>query len=97
MQKRVYDQLDYFKENRQRILVVDDESFCLMSLCSLLRSCQVDVEKVVDVAMNGEEAIRSVKTALQLGIRYQLIFTDISMPHMDGMEATKAIIKLYEQ
>jgi CheY-like chemotaxis protein len=47
------------------------------------------VEKLghhADIAMNGEEAVRLVKQQ-----HYDLVFMDIQMPVMNGMEATKAI------
>ena len=45
---------------RERILVVDDEAMCLMGIRSLLKSLDVDVDKYVDVAMTGLEALKSV-------------------------------------
>jgi CheY-like chemotaxis protein len=39
---------------------------------------------IVDVASNGEEAVDAVKKK-----RYDLIFMDVQMPVMDGLEATE--------
>lgn len=64
---------------------------CLTGLSALLKACGVDVERQVDVALNGREAVDSVLAARQLGLHYKLILTDISMPEMDGLEATRHI------
>ena len=40
---------------------------------------------MVDVAMNGDEAIKSVQAAFEMGVCYDLILTDISMPECDGL------------
>jgi two-component system chemotaxis response regulator CheY len=42
-----------------------------------------------DVATNGYEAIKLLKTAFDEGRRYDLICLDISMPEMNGQEALK--------
>jgi len=64
---------------RGRILVVDDEEIVRDSLAVLLRSTDVSLT----LAADGEAG----KTMLQQH-RYDLLVTDIRMPHMDGVELT---------
>ena len=76
------------RTNGARILIVDDESTCLMGIRGLIKSFGINMDKCCDVALSGVEAVKSVEAALRLGIEYKIIFTDISMPDMDGLEAT---------
>ena len=59
------------------ILVVDDERNIRNNLRSLL---EVEGYKV-DVAGNGDEGLQHVKEG-----RYDIVFVDIQMPKMDGLE-----------
>ena len=44
-----------------------------------------------DIAVNGNEAVESVKVALEEEDAYDAIFLDIVMPDMDGQEALQRI------
>ena len=88
--------MEHLKKYRNRILIVDDEPVCLLGVRQMLHMCSVDIENVVDVAMNGEEATKSVQAAIELGFSYNLILTDISMPVMDGFEASKKIRQILD-
>ena len=71
------------------ILLVDDEEFNLSSLQSLLK-----MEKLtVDTACNGEDAIRII----QQNPTFKLIFMDVYMPIMDGIQACKIIQEMFHQ
>ncbi|KOS46657.1 hypothetical protein ACN38_g2393 [Penicillium nordicum] len=72
-------------QNRPRVLVVDDNSINLHLMVTFMNKRKV---VVLDKAGNGRAAVDAVERMLQ---GYDLIFMDMSMPVMDGFEATRAI------
>ena len=60
-----------------RILICDDEEFCLVGLKMIMKTLGIDVENKVDLSMSAEETLELIKHASNLGIRYKLIITDI--------------------
>jgi CheY-like chemotaxis protein len=75
--------LSKFKQDR--VLVVDDEEFCITSLVKLIEKTGFDFKNRLDLRINGKEAFDLVKTSFDNGITYKLILTDFSMPVMDGL------------
>lgn len=72
-----------------RVLIVDDAKFIRMTLKNILKKHDYDI---VGEAKNGVEAVRLYE-------EYQpdLVLMDITMPLMNGVEATKQIMKQNKQ
>jgi DNA-binding NarL/FixJ family response regulator/signal transduction histidine kinase len=73
-------------DRRIRILLAEDQSLTRAGLRSLLEQCP-DLE-VVGEAADGEEAV-----ALCLEHRPDVVVMDIAMPKLNGIEATRRILK----
>jgi DNA-binding NarL/FixJ family response regulator len=67
-----------------RVMVVDDHSVVRQALCTMLHS-QYGFE-IAGEATNGEEAVQRARE-----LQPDVILMDISMPKMNGLEATKVI------
>ena len=66
-----------------KILIVDDERFIRSSLKELL-----EMEKyTVDTAENGADAVKMAEAE-----KYDIIFCDIKMPGMDGVEVLSTLV-----
>ena len=66
------------------VLVVDDEEFVRETLAEML----VDLDHRVVTAECGRDALQKVSTG-----DFDLVFTDLAMPEMDGWETARAIHK----
>ena len=76
--------------DKLRILVVDDHTVVREGICLLLEA-QPDIE-VVGEAREGQEALELVER-----VRPDLVLMDISMPGMNGLEATHQIRSTYPE
>lgn len=68
--------------NKLQVLVIDDDAVVGRSFDRVLSEKGYEVS----TAMNGEEALHSMEDH-----DYDLVFTDIKMPGMDGLEVTERI------
>ena len=70
-----------------RILLAEDHDINRMLVTAMLERCGQQVE----VAEDGDKAVRMVEAAAQERRGYDLVLMDVQMPQCDGYEATRRI------
>jgi DNA-binding NarL/FixJ family response regulator len=80
----------YLIMRKARILLVDDNPHFLNALRFMLQDYFSERIETIEIATNGEECIEALRTKL-----VDLVFMDINMPKMDGIETTKEIVKMF--
>jgi DNA-binding NarL/FixJ family response regulator len=76
--------------NKITVLVAEDHTIVRKGICSLLEA-KAEIE-VVGEAEDGREAVEKVET-----LRPDVVLMDITMPRLNGLEATRQIKRLYPQ
>ncbi|KAK5552303.1 Histidine kinase osmosensor [Exophiala xenobiotica] len=76
------------KGRRVRVLVAEDNKVNQEVVLRMLR-----LEDVYDVtiAKDGQEAFDKVRESMHGGARFDLVFMDVQMPNLDGIQSTKLI------
>ena len=72
-------------------MIVDDEEFCISTMRAMFESCGFNCDFKIDFCLNGQESLEKVIEAYEHGISYGIIFTDFSMPVLNGIDATLQI------
>ena len=73
--------------SKSEILLVDDFVFNLVPLKVII---ETHYDKLCDEAENGRSAVEKYQESMTktcCNVRYKIIFTDIEMPELDGVEA----------
>ncbi|KFY08880.1 hypothetical protein V492_05820 [Pseudogymnoascus sp. VKM F-4246] len=71
-----------------RVLVAEDN---LVNQEVVLRMLKLEDIYDVTVAKDGQEAYEKVKASMEEGLQFNLIFMDIQMPNLDGLQSTRLI------
>ena len=79
------------------ILLVDDDEFICKTFKNILKKFKLKA----DCAENGKDCLKKIKEKMQKNCKceknkYKIIFMDINMPIMDGIEAAKNIQKMID-
>ena len=74
----------------KKILVIDDDVECAMSIPQIFNALGVEVE----CCYSGADALERVKKAKANGLAYDAFLVDWRMPNMDGMKTTKMLREL---
>jgi CheY-like chemotaxis protein/two-component sensor histidine kinase len=85
--------IDHHK-SREAILLVDDNDINLRILVTCIGRLKLQDVNLL-TASDGREAVVKYTAAIEGGIRISVVFMDISMPIMDGFQATRQI-RLFE-
>ena len=82
-------------ERRIRVLLVDDQVFNLILLENLIQSSFPNAQ--FEQALNGKLALDKVIEFDRAGTPFEMIFMDINMPEMDGIESSAQITTQFKQ
>ena len=65
-------------------------------MSAMFENCGFKTEYEVDFCINGQESVDKVIEAYENGMSYGMIFTDFSMPILNGIDSTRQIREYLE-
>jgi osomolarity two-component system sensor histidine kinase SLN1 len=71
-----------------RILIAEDN---VINQEIIKRMLRLEGVKEIEWALDGEQVVAKVEEAIKGGVHYDLVFMDVQMPKMNGIDATKVI------
>ena len=74
-------------EGSPRVLIAEDHDINQVLILSMADRMKLNA----DIAENGQEAVRMVREAQQIGDPYALVLMDMQMPVMDGLQAARTL------
>lgn len=84
----------------KKVLVAEDEEMMSLSVCSMLKSLQIDL-KDTDYVSHCDVALSRIKKALRDGEPYELLLTDLSFAedeyHKPEIDNGKVLIKVVKE
>jgi len=77
-----------------KILLVDDNKIFTMKMKMLLKNC---VQSEIISARDGYEALKEYNDCINSGDKFDMIFLDINIPYMNGLEVLDEMRKIEEE
>ncbi len=76
----------------KRILIIEDEADMQELIKIYIAKANLDVK--IYSAYTGEEGVKAYKELMEKGEKPDIVIMDLKLPGMDGVEATKKIMKM---
>ena len=70
-------------------MIVDDDEFSIESMKTIFKLCGFNCQYQIDFCANGQESLDRVIEAYENGMTYGIIFTELSMTVLSGIDSTK--------
>lgn len=87
-----YASIAQLKDKQINVLIVDDEPVMLKLLIDYFSVFLTDLNIVITIANNGEEALEKIRTQ-----SFNLLITDYDMPKLNGLELIQTIYSTERQ